>query len=350
MSKEKITPKNPEEIAKAAQEAAIKAAMEQAQAMFGGLAGFQMPDMSSLQEQINAQMKAAVPNLEEIQAQQTAMGTLGGIDPETVNQAAQQNMAYASRTMEAMLNGDFEEDLTGDGNGAEDMAALFNNLGDFMDTEWEIHRKSDGMLSEEQNKLLAFGAPLLVYNSEDVDSIESKIDADSFREQLKSWWNITDKDSTFNIVNWLLHEGHHDDADNALAKLHEKGLENISDQDEENTKMEDVCLIVGHMLEEGYCTPENVPSTAIAWDLVRLVNLARWAYICGYVNQKEMWEIMQIAVNTAQDTFKSWEEYGLSLVLGRGVWHGDTDDCDTAQEIITTLLNKDESPWKQIKW
>ena len=41
MSKEKITPKNPEEIAKAAQEAAIKAAMEQAQAMFGGLAGFQ---------------------------------------------------------------------------------------------------------------------------------------------------------------------------------------------------------------------------------------------------------------------------------------------------------------------
>ena len=123
MSKEKITPKNPEEIAKAAQEAAIKAAMEQAQAMFGGLAGFQMPDMSSLQEQINAQMKAAVPNLEEIQAQQTAMGTLGGIDPKTVNQAAQQNMAYASRTMEAMLNGDFEEDLTGDGNGAEDMAA-----------------------------------------------------------------------------------------------------------------------------------------------------------------------------------------------------------------------------------
>lgn len=340
MSKEKITPKSPEEITKAAQEAAIKAAMEQAQAMFGGLTGFQMPDMSSLQEQINAQMKAAVPNLEEIQAQQAAMGTLGGIDPETVNQVAQQNMAYASQTMEAMLNGNFEEG----------QAAFFNNLGDLMDTEWEIHRKGNSMLTKEQNKLLALGAPLLVYNSENVDSIESRIDADSFREQLKSWWDITDKDSTFDIVNWLLHEGHHDDADDALAKLHEKGLENISGQDEENSKMEDVCLIVEHMLEERYCTPENIPSTAIAWDLVRLVNLARWAYLCGYVNQKEMWEIMQIAVNTAKDTFNSWNEYGLSFILGRGVWHGDTDDCDTAQEIITTLLSKDESPWKQIQW
>ena len=40
MSKEKINPQSPEEIAQAAQEAALKAAMEQAQAMFGGIPGF----------------------------------------------------------------------------------------------------------------------------------------------------------------------------------------------------------------------------------------------------------------------------------------------------------------------
>ena len=43
MTKEKVNPQSPEEMAKAAQEAAIKAAMEQAQAMFGSVPGFQMP-------------------------------------------------------------------------------------------------------------------------------------------------------------------------------------------------------------------------------------------------------------------------------------------------------------------
>ena len=62
MSKEKINPQSPEEIAQAAQEAALKAAMEQAQAMFGGIPGFQMPDMGNIQEQINAQMRAAGHN------------------------------------------------------------------------------------------------------------------------------------------------------------------------------------------------------------------------------------------------------------------------------------------------
>ena len=44
MTKEKTTSQSPEEMAKAAQEAAVKAAMEQAQSMFGNIPGFQMPE------------------------------------------------------------------------------------------------------------------------------------------------------------------------------------------------------------------------------------------------------------------------------------------------------------------
>ena len=44
MKKDKTNPQSPEEMAIAAQEAAIKAAMEQARSMFGNIPGFQMPD------------------------------------------------------------------------------------------------------------------------------------------------------------------------------------------------------------------------------------------------------------------------------------------------------------------
>lgn len=347
MSKEKMNHQSPEEIARAAQEAALKAAMEQAQAMFGGIPGFQMPDMENLQERMEAQMNAALPSLEEIQAQQAAMGTLGGIDPEVVARASRQNMAYASQAMEAMLNGTDEDSLTPEG-----WSGLLGDWGDADDSGWDIKRKGDGKLTDEQNRLLAFGAPLLVYNGEDVDAIESRIDADIFKEQLKDWWNVTNRDSTFEIAEWLLNEGHHADADNALAEILERGIENISEEerDDEDSKTGDVCLIVGHMLESGYCTAENLPSTAIAWDLVRMINLARWACLCGYLDRNEMWQLMRVTADIALNTFESWEEYGLSFAFGRGIWHGDPDECDTAYEIISTLLDKEESPWRQIRW
>ena len=56
MTKEKSNPQSPEEMAKAAQEAAVKAAMERAQSMFGNIPGFQMPE--GIQEQVMAQMTA----------------------------------------------------------------------------------------------------------------------------------------------------------------------------------------------------------------------------------------------------------------------------------------------------
>ena len=85
MTKEKANPQSPEEMAKAAQEAAVKAAMEQAQAMFGSIPGFQMPE--GMQEQLMGQMGAGMPDMAAAQAQHEAMLKAAGIDPETVAQA-----------------------------------------------------------------------------------------------------------------------------------------------------------------------------------------------------------------------------------------------------------------------
>ena len=319
MTKENANPQSPEEMAKAAQEAAIKAAMEQAQAMFGNIPGFQMPE--GMQEQLMAQMGAGMPDMAAAQAQQEAMLKAAGIDPETVAQAGRQNMAYARQMMDA-----FDSD------------------------GWTISKTGDGKLNTAQLRLLAFGAPMLVYNDENVDSVDCPAeDVESIRRTIESWWNVTDRESTLEIVKWLLEEGHHADADEALAELRERGVENISqeERDDEESKMGDVCLIAESMDENGWCPGGQMPGSVIAWDLVRVVNLGRWAYLCGYVNEDEMWQIMQVAADTALEHFSSWEEYGASFVMGRGVWHGDPDDSETAYEIVSLLLEDDESPWKE---
>ena len=328
MTKGKANPQSPEEMAKAAQEAAVKAAMEQAQAMFGSIPGFQMPE--GMQEQLMAQMGAGMPDMAAAQAQHEAMLKAAGIDPETVAQAGMQNMAYAQQLYSSDAMAQMMEAFGSDG--------------------WTINKTGDGKLDAAQLRLLAFGAPMLVYNDENVDSIDCPAeDVESIRSTIESWWNVTDRESTLEIVKWLLEEGHHAEADKALEKVRKQGLGNISqeERDDEESKMGDVCLIAESMEENGWCPGGKMPGSIIAWDLVRVVNLGRWAYLCGYVNEDEMWQIMQVAADTALGHFSSWEEYGASFVMGRGVWHGDPDDSETAYEIVSLLLEDDESPWKE---
>ena len=340
MEKEKANPQSPEEMARAAQEAAIKAAMEQAQAMFGNIPGFQMPE--SMQEQLMEQMGPGMPDMAAAQAQNEAMLKAAGIDPETVVQAGRQNMAYANQMMHEMMDGTFSERLSS----SDAMARMMDAFGG---EDWTISRCGDSKLDESQLRLLAFGAPMLVYNDESVDSIEcDEDDVETIRDTIENWWGVTDKDSTLDIVRWLLEEGHHAEADEALEELRKRGLENISQEelDDDESKMGDVCLIMESMIENGWCPEDRIPESVIAWDLVRLVNLGRWARLCGYLNEDEMWKIMQTAADTAVEYFSSWEEFGYSFIMGRGVWHGDPDDSETAFEIVSLLLKSDESPWK----
>lgn len=341
MTKEKADPQSPEEMARAAQEAAVKAAMEQAQAMFGNIPGFQMPE--GMQEQLMAQMGAGMPDMAAAQAQHEAMLRAAGVDPATVAQAGRQNMAYAQQMMQEMMGGALGEELSS----SDAMAQMMDA---FCSDGWTISRAGDGKLDTAQLRLLAFGAPMLVYNDENVDSVDCpEEDVESIRSTIESWWNVTDRESTLEIVKWLLEEGHHADADKALEKVRKRGIENISqeERDDEESKMGDVCLIAESMEENGWCPGGQMPGSVIAWDLVRVVNLARWSYLCGYLNEDEMWQVMQLAADTALEHFSSWKEYGASFVMGRGVWHGDPGDSETAYGIVSLLLEDSESPWKK---
>lgn len=333
-------PQSPEEMAKAAQQAAMKTAMEQAQAMYGNIPEFQMPNLIEAQEQLMRDV-ATIPGVAEAQAYQTEMMKQAAMNPEAMQKAYQQNLDFAQQMMMQAMGGV--------ASGNEDEEDYFG-LG--TDASWEITNKGDGKLTAEQRHFLAFGAPICVYNGDYMDSIESTTDADTLKDILKEWWEVTDKKTAWETIDWLLNEGQHADADPALAEILKRGMDGISEEEKADaeSKMEDVYTIAEFMLEVNDASIDALPETVLGWDLVRAVNVARWAFLCGYLTEQEMWQAIQVTADMAKKTFHSWEEYGLSFVIGRGVWKGDTDDYETADEVISTLLRKDESPWKQIEW
>lgn len=340
MANEKTNrPQSPEEAAKSIQQEAMEQAMAQAQAMFGNIPGFQMPNLAEAQEELMKDI-GTIPGVAEAQAYQAEMMKQAGMDPEAMRQAYQQNLANAQQVM-AQAMGIPEGSYTGE---------EFLGLG--TDADWVVTRKGDGTLTPEQNRLLAFGAPLCVYNDDYVDSLESTTDKETLQEMLEEWWEVTDRQSVLETIDWLLNEGQHANSDPALAEIRTRGLDAITEEEkaDEDSKIGDAFTIAEFVTQSNGSSVGELPKTIIAWDLVRVVNVARWALLCGYIDESEMWKEIETAVGIAEKTFHSWKEYGLSFAVGRGIWRGDTDDYETADEVVSTLLEDKESPWKEFEW
>lgn len=316
------------EIIRQGQEDAIRLAMENAKAMFGNVPGFQMPDLDAMKELMDAQLDAVMPGMQVPEAS----GTYAS-DPDSIRRAMEQNMAYARDMAGAMMDSPLADMLSAYGS----------------DDEWEIQVSGDGILDDEQQHLMAFGAPLFVFNFEPVDTISAdEDDIDTMRNTLDDWWGVTDHDSAYEIFDWLINEGHHAEHDQALAYIAEKGFDNIPE--DEGNNLGDAYRIACFMIGNGMCDESSVPKTAIGWDLSRATECAKWAYCCDYITEDEMWKVMSLIRDVAERTFSSWQEYGLSYVIGRGVWHGEEDDAATAYEVYDVLMTDADSPWLRIEW
>lgn len=337
----KKAPQTPEEIARAAQAEAMKAALEQAQAMYGNIPGFEGTDLMKMHEKLMQDSAGMFPGVAEAQAYQAQMMAESAQDPEAVMETYRKNLEFAGNMMQQAMGAGFMPE------GLPDFSEGFDPYED-----WEIIRKGDDTLGPEQKRLLAYGAPLFVYNDDNVDSLENTADTDTIEEMLAEWWEVTDTDSTRETIAWLLDTGHHADADPALAEIRERGLEAITEKEkaDEDSKTGNAFTIAEFVMGVNETTEEELPETVLAWDLVRAVNIARWAFQCGYIDEEEMWEAIRKTADTAKKTFNSWEAYGASFAVGRGMWRGDTDDYETADEVVQALLHKEDSPWKEFEW
>lgn len=74
-------------------------------------------------------------------------------------------------------------------------------------------------------------------------------------------------------------------------------------------------------ITEALSLPRNMVdncATLFAWDLERVGYLVRLFVKIGYISEEEAWDWMQKAAAETKNTFNSWEEYIVSLLIGRG--------------------------------
>lgn len=83
-----------------------------------------------------------------------------------------------------------------------------------------------------------------------------------------------------------------------------------------------------------------------AWDMGRMVNVARWCYACGYITKAAAWEYILFAGDESARQYADWTGFGKGYIMGRAIWGGDSA-LDDMMDIVDGLHKDEESPWRR---
>lgn len=170
-------------------------------------------------------------------------------------------------------------------------------------------------------------------------------DADTFSRVLSGWWDIVDRKTYFENVQWLIEEGQRQ-VFNSLFRAQMLVPEHEWRLTAEALKQQNSKQYQREMLVRHYRSVIGSGGIA-AWDFGRVTSLARMAATCGYISTQEAWDEIYKQADVVKKLFNNWFEYGHSYLIGRQFAMGNLDDEKGKSTIAITqqLLTNDDSPW-----
>lgn len=168
-------------------------------------------------------------------------------------------------------------------------------------------------LSEEQKRLLAFGAILSYHRGEEILSIVPNQGLDKYIYGLRNQWQISNSSDAKQILSELL------ELQRSLS------FQPLFDQS--SPKLAKIQKAIAKKLEIELEQVEAV-KTAYAWDECRAASLSKWCYWCGFISEEEMWSFLQKISEIAKQNSKNWQDYMVSFLLGRTIQGFDLEDID----------------------
>jgi hypothetical protein len=96
---------------------------------------------------------------------------------------------------------------------------------------------------------------------------------------------------------------------------------------------------------------DDADRVRIGWNYPRAINLARWGYAAGYLQEDEAWSFIMPAAERLQKTFSSWQELGQMYLDARLRFYTNRlSSRRQAEYAYRVLLADQESPWRKYPW
>jgi hypothetical protein len=98
--------------------------------------------------------------------------------------------------------------------------------------------------------------------------------------------------------------------------------------------------------------PEKAAAVAdqglLAWDMARLVHVARSARHARFLAESEAWTYLLAAGTQVAGAFRGWDDFGHAFLRGRLAWAGAADA--KVEGATERLLTEPDSPWNRRAW
>lgn len=264
--------------------------------------------------------------------------------------------------------------------------SLLDTIGHALLDNSELHfDETPSGLSSSERWLVALSSPLSAFNGEYLDSLASRRDEQSLRKGVASMWNVHDRETFLYTARWLTEEGHrhayaglwkslvsldesirathpalravlsitfpgfylaklraHCDYD-ALTRSSGKTLAQVSRIQAESQEW------VGRIQPLYGIQPANVNSL-LAWDVVRLVSLTRWAVELGYIDAAEFATYAGALTPQVRDTYAGWRPFGAAFFAGALLWSNSAARIENMVDTHRMLLTDRRSPYQTVHW
>ncbi|HET9959950.1 MAG TPA: DUF1266 domain-containing protein, partial [Polyangiaceae bacterium] len=163
------------------------------------------------------------------------------------------------------------------------------------------------------------------------------------RAALKMWWNVDDSESAVSVLEWLLAEGHGQELRQELGR---------SDADE-LSKGQSRKMSIEEKRKRAFLKSNGAALRKYsikAWDLCRLVDVARSAHKAGFIDEATAWEYILAAARQLRRAYPSWRAIGDDYLLGNRYFEKGGDPNVIQRACVEWLQNSPASPWNRISW
>ena len=168
------------------------------------------------------------------------------------------------------------------------------------------------------------------------------------QQLLPEWWDVTDRASADETLDWILTEGHRLDFAENMQALEGAGVK-------PDTSVEDIASLLesdyGFDSEEAVSYASAYPiytehgENAIAgWDYCRAMNLLGYYYIAGYYSEQEALDKSLEVAQTMQPLFESWDDLIDSYLWGYEYWAG--GDSAERRAVYDDLKSRSDNPYQ----
>ena len=217
--------------------------------------------------------------------------------------------------------------------------SFFSMLSDLFDSEEYRRDPIPQDLPPDRFAAISIGAINAEQTGYFCDSLRTGSGVEEIKDNLSSYYDIEDRDTALETLEWLYTSGHRVYFDNIKGILSGRGAPiAVTGMDAETAE---------RIREYSSNLQESIEELVEEKFLKQRADLARCCFDAGYISEEEAWRYILDARQASQGQYTSWEEFAAGYVIGRAMWSGSGMSLMGIISIAQGLLEDEESPWKR---